>query len=192
MTDDQIANLIYLGLLLAALGGYVVVQARRAPGQTLRHALLWGLIFVGLIAAVGLWSDIRSTVTPRQMVQTEGRIEVPISPDGHFYLIAAVNGTPIRFAVDTGASDIVLSRDDAARAGIDPDQLAYTGLASTANGTVATAPVRLQTFELGDLVQEDLRAVVNGGELDGSLLGMSYLSRFRAVTLQPDRLILAP
>ena len=87
-------------------------------GRIAQYAAIWGFIFLGAIVAVGLWSDIRQTVTPRQSVMMEGaRVEVPRSADGHYYLTMEVNGAPIRFVVDTGATELVLSRADAERAG---------------------------------------------------------------------------
>ena len=92
-----------------------------------------------------------------------------------------VNGTPLRFIVDTGASDIVLSAEDAARAGLDTDRLAFVGVARTANGTVSTARVWLDEVRLGEMVDSSVPALVNGGEMSGSLLGMAYLNRFSEV-----------
>lgn len=189
--SDNWGRLVYLGLLLVAVGGYFVLEIRHRPGRTLQQAAIWGLIFLGTLAAVGLWSDIQKQVTvPEQAVMTDGRIEVPQAPDGHYYLTAEVNGKPVRFVVDTGASQIVLTKRAAERAGIDTADLAYVGQARTANGTVATAPVRLQSFDLGPIHDSNLRAVVNRGEMDTSLLGMTYLTRFAKVEFSRGKLIL--
>ena len=188
---ENLGRLIYLGLLLVAVGGYFLLEIRRRPGRTLQQAAIWGLIFLGTLAAVGLWGDIRrQAVLPRQAVMRDGKIEVSQAPDGHYYLVAQVNGTPTRFVVDTGASQIVLNRRDAERAGIDTASLAYIGQANTANGVVATAPVRLESFELGPIADRDLRAVVNGGEMEGSLLGMSYLTRFARLEFANGTMVL--
>lgn len=190
MTDDTIPRLVYLSLLLVVIGGSYLVSQRGRLGQTLRHAAIWGLIFIGALAAVGLWQDIRRDVIPRQSVLADGRIEVPAAPDGHFYLTAEVNGTPVRFVVDTGATQMVLTWDDAARVGLDPGNLVYLGQARTANGTVQTAPVRLDSVRIGPVADEGVRAVVNRGEMDVSLLGMGYLNRFSSVEIRRDQLIL--
>jgi aspartyl protease family protein len=190
MSGDQIARLIYLGLLVAAIGSYVLVAHRGRMGQGLRHAALWGLIFVGAIVSYGLWGDLRDAVTPRQWVGADGRIEVPRGPDGHYRLTVTVNGTPLRFVVDTGASDIVLSRADAARVGLSPGSLVFDGTAITANGRVPTASVRLAAVEIGPFRDESVPAVVNGGALDSSLLGMRYLERFAEISFSGGRLVL--
>ncbi len=183
-------RLVYLVILGSAIGLWFFVQNRAARGKLAQYAAIWGLIFLGAIAVVGLWGDIRQTVQPRQSMMDGGRIEVPRAPDGHYYLTAEVNGVPLRLVVDTGASQIVLSQSDARRAGIDTEDLVYTGRAFTANGEVRTAPVRLDRVEVGPVRDTNVRAVVNGGEMAGSLLGMEYLQRFSRVEITGGRLVL--
>ncbi|MBC7164741.1 MAG: TIGR02281 family clan AA aspartic protease [Roseovarius sp.] len=183
-------RLVYLVILGSAIGLWLFVHNRAARGKLAQYAAIWGLIFLGAIAVVGLWGDIRQTVLPRQSMMADGRIEVPRAPDGHYYLTAEVNGVPLRLVVDTGASQIVLSQSDARRAGIDTGGLVYTGRAFTANGEVRTAPVRLDRVEVGPIRDTNVRAVVNGGEMAGSLLGMEYLQRFSRVEITGGRLVL--
>ncbi|KPQ16682.1 MAG: aspartyl protease family protein [Rhodobacteraceae bacterium HLUCCO18] len=191
LSGDQIGNLVYLALLVTAIGGWLLVSQRGNLGRIAQYAAIWGFIFLGAIVAVGLWSDIRQTVTPRQSVMMEGaRVEVPRSADGHYYLTMEVNGAPIRFVVDTGATELVLSRADAERAGIDTGGLIYSGRAFTANGMVETAPVTLDRIALGKATDTGVRAVVNGAEMQGSLLGMSYLQRFDRLEISGGRLVL--
>ncbi len=185
------ANLVYLIVLGCAVMIWFFAANRDSLGKTVQQAAVWGLIFIGVIAAIGLWDDIRATVAPRQSVSAaEGRIELPRAPDGHYYLDAEVNGAPIRFVVDTGASDIVLSREDAIAAGLHPEGLNFTGQASTANGIVRTAPVRLDSISVEGLTDRGVRAVVNSGELRESLLGMGYLERFRSMQITGGTLVL--
>ncbi len=179
MDSDSLARLAYLGLLLAAVAGWVLVEYRRRMGEALRVAMAWGLIFLGLMAGYGLWADIRTDVLPRQAVVEGEAIRLRRSDDGHYYLVLEINGTKVPFMVDTGASDIVLSRADASRLGIDPASLLYLGQANTANGLVRTARVRLETITLGPHTDIGLNAVVTEGDMDGSLLGMAYLRRYR-------------
>jgi len=191
MNGDDIARLAFLGLLTAAIVGSYLLHNRGNLGKVAQQAAIWGLIFLGVIAVVGLWGDIRTSVTPRQAMASDGQIEVPRSPDGHYYLTLGINGTPVRFVVDTGATDMVLSQQDALLAGLDPDGLAYLGSAQTANGTVRTATVRLESVTLGDFTDSNLRAVVNQGELDSSLLGMGYLGLFDRIEIADGQLILS-
>lgn len=190
MSTDQILQLTYLVLLAAAIGGSAIVAGRKEWGKMAQQAAIWALIFVGVIGAYGLWEDIRSDVAPQQSLVDTGTIAVPRSPDGHFHLTLDIAGTPVDFVVDTGATQVVLSQRDAERIGLDPDSLRFSGFARTANGEVRTAPVTLQTVSLEGIVDRDISAVVNGGAMDGSLLGMSYLSRFERIEISGNQLVL--
>jgi aspartyl protease family protein len=162
-------------------------------GQVLTQAAVWTLIFLGTIAAYGLWPEIRAAMIPTQaaVLTPQGQaVTVPRAMNGHYYLELQVNGAPIVFTVDTGATDMVLSHDDARRAGIDPDDLAYLGAADTANGMVRTARVTLDEVALETIVDRDVRAVVTDGALDGSLLGMTYLHRFSKLEISDGELVL--
>lgn len=189
MDGDIVARALYLGLLGIALVGSLVVANRHRLGRMAQQAAAWALIFLGAIAAFGLWDDIRDDVAPRQSYM-EGRVEVPRGPAGHYDATLEVNGEPVRFVVDTGATDVVLSRDDAARVGIDLGALIYTGRAVTANGEVRVATVTLDEVRLGGFTDRDVRATVTDGDLGGSLLGMRYLERFDRVSIEGGRLVL--
>ncbi len=190
MDNIDLGRLIYLLILAVAIIGYLIADNRAALGRTLRQALAWGLIFVGVLAGYGLWNDVMRDVVARQSVARDGAIVVPRSPDGHFYLTLRLNGVPVQFVVDTGATNVVLSEADARRVGLDPDRLVFAGRANTANGTVATASARIETVELENITDRNMRVQVNGGEMNGSLLGMDYLRRFARIEIEPDRLVL--
>ena len=191
MTSDTIGHLVYLIVLLAAVGFWVFVQNRQSLGKTAQQLAVWGLIFLGVIAAYGLWGDIRSTLMPQQSVLADtGQITVPRAPDGHYYLTLTINGEPVDFLVDTGASQMVLNAEAAERVGLETGDLAFLGRAMTANGEVRTARVKLETVELGPVTDRNVAAWVNEGELEQSLLGMGYLQRFSGFEINNNRLIL--
>lgn len=191
MSGDQIANLLYLVLLGSALAGLVFIQNRENLAKGLQHLAAWALIFVGIVAGYGLWSDIRNTVAPQQMIfAEEGRIELPRAPDGHYYVTLDVNGAPVNFVVDTGASSMVLTREAALRAGMDPETLHFLTEAMTANGPVQTARVTVAEVGLGPFTDRNVPAYVNGGEMQTSLLGMSYLDRFARLEIAGGKLVL--
>lgn len=191
MSDMDTARIIYLVLLLLAVGSWVFVQNRQSLGKTVQSLAIWAFIFLGVIAAYGLWGDIRQTVMPQQSVMTDqGRVEVPLAPDGHYYLTLAVNGTPVNFLVDTGASQVVMSRKDAERAGIDTENLAYLGRAQTANGEVRTALTWVDEMSLGGITDKGVRVWVNSSDMEKSLLGMGYLRRWSRIEIQNRALVL--
>ena len=190
MTTDQIMQIAYLALLAAAIGGSYIFANKDNLGKVAQQAAIWGMIFVGMIAAIGLWNDVSRDVTSRQSVMGS-EVIVPRSPDGHYYMTLDVNGIPVDFVVDTGASQVVLSQLDARRVGIDPVNLDYLSVANTANGQVRTAAVTLDEVTLGPYTDQDVRAVVNGGEMFGSLLGMTYLGLYGSLSIIDGELVLS-
>jgi aspartyl protease family protein len=191
MKDTDIASLIYLSLLAVALTGSLISANRHQIGKVARYALTWGFLIVGGVVAVGLWPELRQSVLPQQSVVSDtGEIAVPRSFDGHYYLTLEINGAPIRFVVDTGATDMVLTPQDAARAGLDTATLRYTSRAMTANGMVQTAPVRLDLVEIGPISDRRVPAVVNGSPMQESLLGMSYLNLFDRIAIEDGQMVL--
>ena len=191
MNGDMIATMGYLILLGLLLAAGLWTQARNNISRTLQHIAIWFLIFVAAIASVGLWQDMQRNLG-FQSTSTDGSVQitVPRSRDGHYYLTLIINGAPMEFVVDTGATDIVLNRAAAQRAGLDPDQLAYVGRASTANGVVETAYVRLDTITLGEVTDTNVAAVVTAGEMREPLLGMGYLQRWGRIEISGDLLTL--
>lgn len=185
-------QMVYLGVWGVVLVGYLLIARTTSLGTTLRHAVLWGLIFVGVAAAYGLWQNMQDS--NRVSVTGAGEIVLRAGTDRHFRLELLVNGTPVNFILDTGASDIVLAQADAARVGFDPSSLPYLGQARTANGVVGLARVTLNQVVLAEggleFRDSDVPAFVNEGELDVSLLGMGYLSRYARIAIEGDRLIL--
>jgi aspartyl protease family protein len=177
MDDETWGRLAYLVLLLVAVGGWVMVEYRGRIGRAVRTAAAWALIFIGVAAGYGLWNDMQARIMPLQVVQ-EGEVVLPRAEDGHYYGTLVINGTPVTFLADTGASTMVLTQEDARALGIDPESLTYLGQAQTANGVVRTARVILPEVTFGPFRDTDVPAHVTDGELFGSLLGMDYLDRF--------------
>lgn len=191
LSGDDFGNLLYLGLLGAAVAFWFFTSGRTSMNKVMQQAAVWALIFIGVVAAYGMWGDIRSTVLPQQAVMQDGaRIEVPRSPNGHYYVVATVNDTPLRFVVDTGATGVVLTKDDAAAAGIDLDTLAYLSQAQTANGAVNIARTRVDRFGLPGSELTNFRVMVNEGQMRESLLGMSYLQTFSKIEIAGGKLVL--
>ena len=104
--------------------------------------------------------------------------EVRANRKGHFIVRAEINNTPVAAMIDTGASAVAMSHEDAERVGIHTFTLSYTIPVSTANGVVRAAPVTLRRVEVGGVLVHDVRAwVMPKGAMRGTLLGMSFLSR---------------
>ncbi|MGA9254221.1 MAG: TIGR02281 family clan AA aspartic protease [Roseobacter sp.] len=191
MDSFETGRLIYLVLLGLMVIGWFITQGKTNWNKTLQQAAAWGLIFGGAIAAYGLWGDISQTVRPQQAVFAEdNRIVVPRSANGHYYINADVNGTLVSFVLDTGATSLVLTKQDAAQAGLNVEDLNYYSRAMTANGEVRTAPVRLDNITLGTVTDTNVPAVVNEGEMSNSLMGMTYLQRWGKIQIANNELTL--
>ncbi|SDZ13043.1 aspartyl protease family protein [Jannaschia faecimaris] len=191
MTGDTTATLIYLTLFGLVIGVSYFVANRHRMGQVAQQAAIWFFIFLAAALAFGNWDNIQQTLVPSQTyVSGDGGtvIEIPRRFDGHYYMTLRINGELVDFVVDTGASDIVLSADDARSVGLDLRDLAYMGRAQTANGVIRTAQVFLDEVKVGDMVDTDVRAIVGNGDLGISLLGMSYLNGFGKIEIENDTL----
>ncbi len=110
---------------------------------------------------------------------------------GHFLLHPQIDGLTVRMLVDTGASIVALTLEDAERAGIRPNPGAFNRPISTANGTVSVAEARIREIRVGDISVRDVEAVVlPAGRLGTSLLGMSFLRRLKGFDMAGGRLTL--
>jgi aspartyl protease family protein len=103
-------------------------------------------------------------------------LEYRANSQGHVVIDGVVNGAPVRFLVDTGATMVVLTMQDAAAAGLSGSDLKFTMQTSTANGVARAAPVTLREVRLGQLSVDDVPAAVSE-KLGISLLGQSFLTR---------------
>jgi len=118
-----------------------------------------------------------------------GPVSLKRSSDSHFYALALVNGTPDRFMIDTGSTSIVLTPEDARRAGIGDGDFAARGVG--AGGEIKLMPTTLARLALGPVAADNVPAMVaEEGKVPVSLLGQSFLARAGSVTIAGDTLIL--
>jgi aspartyl protease family protein len=126
---------------------------------------------------------------PPQFSTDDGTIALDRASDGHFYADVRINGNPVHMLIDTGASGIALSRDDARAAGLATSIGMNDVVGEGADGVVRGEYVKLDRVELGPLSASGLDAVVlNSGQQ--SLLGQSFLSKFASVQIEGDRMVL--
>ena len=112
------------------------------------------------------------------------------APDGHFYTDAQVNGTTIRFMVDTGASSVALSRADAQRIGLSFGSSDFTETGQGAGGKIALKPVILDRVTVGTMDATHVEGVIVDGDMGVSLLGQSWLKRVGTVEIRGDKMVL--
>ena len=204
---DGKANLIYSLALLTFLGGSAIIHHRRmGKGFFLRGVLAWTGIAILVFAGYSYRFELAQVkdrllgeLIPSSSIKVSGGgVSIVADQSGHFVVEALVAsgandaGVMIRFLVDTGASDVVLSPRDAERLGMNVSALAYTRSYRTANGLVQGAPLRLSRIAIGPLFLTGVRASVNGAPMRRSLLGMSFLSRLSGYEVSRQRLVLRP
>ena len=196
MSEGDLASFIFLLLFLAFIGGSYMASMRGRMGQSLQQMAIWCLIFFGFVAVYSMRDVILAEIKPtpqNQSIQSQaGSYVFQRKEDGHFYVILEINQEPIQMVVDTGATGLVLTKEDAQRIGLDPQTLRFTQSAYTANGIVKSAPITIPRIVIGQTEHFNVRASVNGGDLHSSLLGMSYINRFSEFRIVKDLLYMTP
>ncbi len=183
-------------VIIGIFGGVAAFWSRSSLLRLMKVAGLWLLIISGIsifyLYQSNVGSRFMAALDPAGVTSTGQGLLVQRAQDGHFWLRAEVNNMPVRFMVDTGASNIVLSPEDAKRVGFSRGDLNFTNKAETANGSVMFARTHVKSFEIGTTAFYDVPITVNGADMQGSLLGMSVLNKFSSVEFRGDTLILRP
>lgn len=185
------ASLAQLGLVGTMVMGSIVFLYQRKPARALQHGLVWVVIAFVCVALYASKDSMLAVLVPGNIQhKSAGVLAIRAAADGHFYLNAAINGKPVRFMIDTGASSITLPMLTAKRLGFAPENLAFTQSFNTANGQVFGAPITLNTLEIGGHIFEQVPAFVNQGELGTPLMGLRFLNRAQSVEIREDELII--
>ncbi|HEX7854389.1 MAG TPA: TIGR02281 family clan AA aspartic protease [Sphingobium sp.] len=204
---DGIARVIWIGLVLM-----MVVSALAARRIPLRRLITWSLGWVILFfGAYLLFSYIEPSITAWKQSQRGGEVHVmearpstatlsgtgrdnavrvPLSPDGHYWVTATVNGQSVRFLVDSGASITGLSQSTADRLGIVPDPAAGGMVMQTANGEVVAGRGVIPSLEIGAIRAEDLPVAVSASFGDVNVLGMNFLAKLKSWRVEDGKMIL--
>ena len=185
--------------VLAAAAGWMMERDRPALARALRQSgylgmLAAGLLLVGQLAWQAEKSDARLMVrTPPGLTVSGQETVVPMAPDGHFWVTAQVNGRPVEFLVDTGATYTGMGRDAAQEAGIVPDDSEIPFELDTANGVIRARMGLAREFRFGSVEAPDLQVAVPETVTDKTnVLGMNFLSRLQSWRVEGNRLILVP
>jgi aspartyl protease family protein len=198
LSSGDFGSLAYKVALLVFVGATALIMFRERLAQALTAALLWVVLALILVIGYSYRFELRD-VADRVMAElvpghviTHGRtVEIARAASGDFEVKAQINGASLAMVLDTGASSVVLTRDDAKAAGLPLEVLAYTANIDTANGGTRAAPVTLDRLAVGGLVERSVAALVaQPGQLKTSLLGMSFLNRLQSWEVRGDRLLL--
>ena len=200
MDNNDFGRLVTLSAI-ATMMAAGVLAGRRQIGESLRQAGIWLLIILVLVTGYLYRFDLQEIgnrltaglIPGRAVVTTnaggEQILVIHKGVSGHFEADVTIDGTPLRMLVDTGASSVVLSYEDAMRLGINPDNLVFSIDVSTANGRALAAPVTLREVAIGPITRGTIRGMVTEqGRLEQSLLGMSFLETLGSIEIARDEL----
>ena len=175
-----------------------------------REALGWLVIGCVVFASVYYFTDIRTLTRTLVGVATQtaerngddanqssqtnptgGEVHIKAAEGGHFFSEVEVNGRTVSAVVDTGATGVSLSYEDARSVGLRLSEADFTMESQTANGTARIAPVTLYRVQIGDIEVRDVQAfVAEPGKLFQTLLGMSFLRRLSHIDIRGQELVL--
>ena len=200
LTQTQVGQLLPL-VILAIIFAAGAFSRRQRVSAIAGNFLVWaGLFAVSLVGysyreeLKGVAATVFGQLSPTSAIvdSENGTASFRRGLDGHFTLAATVNGSNMPLLFDTGASAVVLSYGDAQRAGIDVQGLSFPLPVMTANGTGRAAEILVAHIEIGGISRRNVRAfVAERGALQGSLLGMSFLSTLSRYSVAGDKLELA-
>jgi aspartyl protease family protein len=160
--------------------------------NAMTHSHSHGLPFPSRAEAAVPPAEIHAPAPPAAMPHHAGNAEVMKASDGHYWAEATVNGRHVRFLVDTGATAVALTLEDARRLSIDPARLNFDRSVSTASGKSRAAVVELDYVSVAGARVEHVPALVLEQGLETSLLGMTYLGRLSKFEATQSALILRP
>jgi aspartyl protease family protein len=189
---------IRLFAVLAFVSSGLIFARRIDLGEVARNIALWTAI--AAVLAVGYTFrrplheallQVESEFIPGQPVVTgPHEMILTANPSGGFFVYGTVNRVRVRFAIDTGASDIVLSPADAGRAGIAVAALSFDKHFETANGIGRGADATIDTLTIGPIKRFNVPVSVNEAPMRTSLLGMAFLRSLKSFKVSRDRLVL--
>jgi aspartyl protease family protein len=198
LSSGEMASLLYKIGLVALAGAAVLAMFRQKFTQALTQAMIW--VVIALVLVLGYTYrfelyDVGDRVLVELMpgrAMSHGRtVELARTASGDFRIGTEVNGVRIAMVLDTGASSVVLTHDDAQAAGLPTEFIKYAVNVDTANGHTVAAPVRLDRLAIGGIVERQVPALIaQPGQLKTSLLGMSFLNRLQSWEVRGGRLLL--
>jgi aspartyl protease family protein len=185
--------------MMLVLVGSSLLSRRLPLGDVARMVAGWMLIFAVILVGYSYRGELGAVgqrVTGDllgERGQTVGdTLRVPMSEDGHFWVRARVNGTQVRFLVDSGATTNALSARAAAAAGLQIDEAGMPIVIQTANGAVQARRARMETLNLGPITVRDMAAVVSPAFGEVNVLGMNFLTSLGSWRVEGRTLVLEP
>lgn len=184
--------------VLTGIAGSLLIRAFPALGRLLRagSTLILAAILVLIVVQLSRFDSrfgraLPEAGLPRQEVSGD-ETRIPMARDGHFWIDAQVNGTPVRFMVDTGATLTAVSQSTAKAAGLEPRSGGLLVRLTTANGTVSAELTSIGEIRFGNVRAEGLDALIAPNLGPMNVIGMNFLSRLQGWRVEGRTLILVP
>ncbi|MEH6756642.1 MAG: TIGR02281 family clan AA aspartic protease [Parasphingorhabdus sp.] len=199
MTEDQNLNLVFAVGALVLIGS-VLFSRRIGLEEIVRTALSWVVIFALFILAfsyqhelVGVWNKVTGELTGASEQQVVGdTLIIRLSPDGHYWADAEVNGMSVRFLIDSGATTTAMNLKTAEAANVQINDGGFPTYLDTANGTVKAQRGSIQTLKVGSMTASGLPIVVAEAFGNSNVLGMNFLSELASWRVEGQEMILTP
>tara|TARA_R110002072_G_scaffold15856_30_gene62858 strand:- start:19379 stop:20053 length:675 start_codon:yes stop_codon:yes gene_type:complete len=192
---------LLIAAIVAMVGGWigaVMVHRRIALGRVIRtlSTLALGAIVITVVLQLSRFDSridlaVPQLGLPAQVVEG-GETRVPLSPDGHYWLEAQLNGVPANFLVDTGATVTAVSQEVADRAGLTARTGGIPVRITTANGSINAQISTADTLSFGNVEASGIDVVIAPNLGQTNVLGMNVLSRLAGWRVEEQTLILVP
>jgi aspartyl protease family protein len=203
--NHELGRAAYLVVILVFVGSALFGRGLGA-GEVIRAVTGWVAILLLLVACYAYRDELTrigarllgalapgTPISGRLAGEADHAVVVIRAIDGHFAVQADVENVSMALMVDTGASFLTLTTEDAERIGVDTGALRFNLPIRTANGEILAAPITLETVSIGSIERENIKALVAPGRsLDQSLLGLSFLNTLHGYAISGDRLVLTP
>ena len=193
MTNDWMLGSLYIMMAMMLVVGSLIARREKAAKLAIM-ALAWVAIFVGGFILFTFRDDL-GYVAQRLKAEATGapvmvgeEVRIPMALDGHFWVEGSINGTPIKFLVDSGASVTTIGRNTALDAGIGVSKT-RSQMVRTGNGMVRVATGRAASLAIGPIERSDVGLHIAQND-DLNVLGMNYLSTLERWSVEGRWLIL--
>jgi aspartyl protease family protein len=198
LSSGDMVSLVYKIGLVVLVGGAVLAMFRQNFSQALTQALMWVVIGFALVLGYtyrfelhDVGDRVMAELMPGRAVSHGHTVELARAGSGDFRVGTEVNSVRLPMVLDTGASSVVLTHEDAKKAGLPTEFIKYAINVETANGHTLAAPITLDRLAVGSIVERQVPALIaQPGQLKTSLLGMSFLNRLQSWEVRGGRLLM--
>lgn len=187
-------------VIYALAAAFLIMVLQRLPyvGRLFRFAFSLGLLafFILVLLQQAPYQPELARLTDKLGLDDQrvaGReLRVKMSPDGHFWVIAQINGVSRRMLIDSGATITAISEETTRQARVDTGVGIAPVVLQTANGPATARTGKVDEVRIGNIVARNLRIVTSPGLGSLDVLGMNFLTKLQSWRVEGRTLILVP